>query len=251
MRWLVISIGVIVVALVVGPFVYINFIKEDAPERLTFADAAVTTTANTTTAATTAGATSATTIPTTRAPAPATTAAPAAGPGETWNIATGTQVGYRVKEILFGQSTEGVGRTTAVRGSLRLDGSTVTTTEITVDMSTVRSDDNRRDDAFRGRIMAANQFPTATFRLTRPIALGTLPADGTEIGAKATGELTLRGTTKTVELDLRARRANNQIQVLASHEVRFAEWSIPSPSAPGITTEDRGLLELLLVFTRA
>jgi hypothetical protein len=44
---------------------------------------------------------------------------PAAATGNTWSIAAGSQVGYRVVEVLFGQDTEGVGRTDAVTGSTR------------------------------------------------------------------------------------------------------------------------------------
>ena len=41
--WLIAVPVVIVLAVVVGPFVYINFIKEDAPEPLTFDDIGTTT----------------------------------------------------------------------------------------------------------------------------------------------------------------------------------------------------------------
>ncbi|MGE0878371.1 MAG: YceI family protein [Acidimicrobiia bacterium] len=252
LRWIIAAVVGVLLVVVGGPFVYINFIKEDAPDKLTFADAAATTVPGATAGATTASSGTTTGAGATTAPsaAGATTAAPS-GTGEAWNISTGTQVGYRVKEVLFGQSTEGVGRTSSVKGSLRLDGTTVTSVDVTVDMTTVKSDESRRDGQFNGSIMAVSQFPTATFKLTRPIALGSLPADGTEIKATGTGDLTLRGTTKTVDIALTARRANGQIQVLGSYDVKFSDWKIPAPSAPGITTEDHGLLELLLVFAKA
>ena len=48
-------------------------------------------------------------------------------------------------------------------------------------------------------------FPTATFRLTTPIELGALPAEGETISMTALGELTLHGQTKAVEVPLQAR----------------------------------------------
>ena len=41
--WLIAVPIAVVLALVAGPFVYINFIKEDAPDRLSLDDAATTT----------------------------------------------------------------------------------------------------------------------------------------------------------------------------------------------------------------
>ena len=39
MKWVIAAIVVVVLALVAGPFVYINFIKDDAPDRFALDDA--------------------------------------------------------------------------------------------------------------------------------------------------------------------------------------------------------------------
>ena len=52
-----------------------------------------------------------------------------------------------------------------------LDGTMVTSADFSVDMTTVESDEDQRDNQFRGRIMQTNRFPTATFTLTAPIDL--------------------------------------------------------------------------------
>jgi hypothetical protein len=93
-------------------------------------------------------------------------------------------------------------------------------------------------------------YPTSTFKLTQPIDLGDLPDDGEQITVPATGELNLRGTTKTVTVDLAARRNGADIEVNGSIPIVFAEWNIPSPSFGPVTTEDHGELELLVVFAR-
>jgi polyisoprenoid-binding protein YceI len=87
--------------------------------------------------------------------------------------------------------------------------------------------------------------------LTRPIDFAPLPADLTEISAQATGDLTLRGVTKPVTFDLTARRNGAAIEVNGSIPVTFADWDIPNPSTAGISTEDHGELEFLLVFNKA
>ncbi len=171
--------------------------------------------------------------------------------GEAWTVARESELGYRVKEILFGVDTEGVGRTNEITGSMTIDGTTVTTAEFTVDVASITSDDGRRDNQFRGRIMTTSEFPTATFVLTEPIELGVEPADGAEVTTSATGELTLRGVTNTVTFDLTARQEGDRIGVLGDIPIVFADYAIANPSNPGVTTEDHGLLEFVLVFEPA
>jgi polyisoprenoid-binding protein YceI len=117
-------------------------------------------------------------------------------------------------------------------------------------MTTLESDDSRRDNQFRGRIMATDEFPTATFALTAPIELGRIPDEGEQITATATGDLTLRGITNPVTFDVTAQLTGERIGVLGSIPIVFADYDIPNPSIAGITTDDNGLLEFVLVFER-
>ena len=127
-----------------GPFAYINFVQGDAPERLGVATA------------------------TTGADTAADTGASLDG---TWTVAGGSQAGYRVEEVLLGQNVEAVGRTSAVTGELTVSGTEVQSGSFSVDLTQVTSDEDRRDDAFQGRIMETATYPTATFELTEPITL--------------------------------------------------------------------------------
>lgn len=222
--------GVIVIALGVvgGPWVYINLIKDDAPDALTL-EAPSTTVA----------------VATDITEAPSTSDVE----GE-WVATSESVVGYRVKEILFGQSTEGVGRTNAVTGSLVIADSTVTSATFSVDMGTLTSDSDRRDRQVSGRILDVASFPTATFELTEPIVLTPAALDGAELSVTAAGTLTLRGVTKQVSIPLVAKLVDGKVSVNGSLEIVFAEWSIPDPSISAIVVEDRGLLEFLIVFSR-
>jgi polyisoprenoid-binding protein YceI len=246
----VVVVGLAIGGFLVAPFVYINYIKEDAPAAFTLDDTPTTTAAGTT--ATTAQ--QAGSSPTTTASASDGTA-PASDPGGSldgpWTISgTDSTVGYRVVEVLFGQDTEGVGRTNAVTGQLELAGTQVSTASFSVDMTTVKSDENRRDNQFNNNLMNTSEFPTATFELTQPIELGAEPADGQQLSAKATGNLTLRGSTKAVTIDVQAQKTGDTIQVVGSTEILFSDYGIPKPNAPGISTQDHGLLEFDLHFTK-
>jgi len=216
-----------VVLIVGGPWVYINLIKEDAPDELS--------------------------LDATTATQPADTNQTSADSGwvsGTWTIAQDSVVGYRVKEVLFGQDTEGVGRTSQVTGSLTIADNAVSAAEFTVDMASIESDSGKRDSQFRGRIMDTVTYPTATFTLTSPITLPDAATSGTEFAIDATGDLSLRGVTKSVTFPLEAQLTNGAVRVAGKINVVFADWSIPNPGFGGITTEDNGDLEFLLSFSR-
>jgi len=169
-----------------------------------------------------------------------------------WSIAADSNsvVGYRVKEILFGQETEGVGRTKSVSGDLVIADNSVTSASFSVDMTTLMSDAAKRDAQFNGRIMDVASYPTATFTLTQPISLPSNATSGEVITAEATGELTLRGTTKTVIFPIEAQLSGATFTVVGSIKIVFDEWGIPDPGLPGISVDPDGLLEFSLQFSR-
>ena len=224
LRKIIAALIVLALLVVAGPWVYINLIKEDAPDALSL-EPAVTTTAGEV-----------------QQPANATD-------GE-WAVVADSVVGYRVKEILFGQDTEGVGRTSDVTGSLVIANNEVTSAEFSVDMTTIKSDSSRRDRQVNNRILDTATFPTATFALSDPIALTPEALAGSDFTANTTGTLTLRGVTKTVPVALTARLVDNVIEVNGTIKIVFAEWQIPDPSISAIVVEDRGLLEFLIRFSR-
>jgi polyisoprenoid-binding protein YceI len=217
-RWILAGVVIVAVLAVGGPFVYIHFFNQ-APAALTLPAASASATTS-------------------------STAAPTAVAG-TWTITSGSVVGYRVNEVLLGQNTTAVGRSSDVTGHLTIDGSTVTAATFSVPMDTIHSDKSQRDAQFDGRIMNVAQYPTGTFTLTSPI---TLKGDSRE-SYTAHGNLTLHGTTKAVTFTLQAELKSGQIEVLGDIPVLFSDYNIQNPSFAGfVTTQDHGILEFLLVL---
>jgi len=182
-------------------------------------------------------------------PTSGSTAAAVAG---TWHVAPGSIVGYRVNEVLAGQNNVAVGRTSHVTGSLDIRGGTVTAASFSVPMDTIKSDESERDVQFNGRIMETSTYPRGTLTLTTPIALGSLPAAGVIRTYHATGDLTLHGHTRKVTFPLAAERTAAGIEVSGSIPILFADWDIGNPSFAGfVTTQNHGLLEFLIKFSRS
>lgn len=160
--------------------------------------------------------------------------------------------GFRVKEELVGVGAKtAVGRTPDVTGELRIEGTSIPEASFEVDMTTLTTDDGRRDGAIRMQAIETSRFPTAKFRLTEAIDLGSIPAEGEEITVDATGDLTLHGVTKSVTIPLEAKRQGDVITVVGSLDVKFADYSISKPSAASVlSVEDHGVIEIQLFFTR-
>ena len=238
-RWVLRLIGAVVVVAVLvvgGTFVYIHFIEGRAPAALSLRAAA-----SATPSASAAGGSA--------AAGPAAADPPVAGQ---WQVGSGSVVGYRVQEVLFGQNNTAVGRTSSATGSMTIKGSEVTAGQFTVQMGTIKSDQGQRDVQFRGRIMDTSAYPTGTLALTRPIALGTTPAVGVIGAYAAAGDLMLHGHTRAVTFTLRAERTPAGIEVSGSIPVLFANWDIPNPSFGNvITTQNHGELEFLLKFRQS
>jgi polyisoprenoid-binding protein YceI len=224
--WVVAGLSLAVLGTVAGPYIYIHFIEGRAPAPLTSA-----------------------------APTVPKEASESSDPGLTtegkWVIAKGSVVGYRIKETLFGQPNTAIGRTEKVTGEFEAAGTTVTKASFEVDMTTVKSDESRRDRQFQGRIMQTSTYPKATFELTKPIEIGAIPQSGREKTGEAGGNLTLRGVTRAVTFDITGRRVGNAVQIRGEIPIVFQDWGIQNPSFGPAQTEDDGLLEFALNFTHA
>jgi polyisoprenoid-binding protein YceI len=165
---------------------------------------------------------------------------------------TSNFVGYRVQEELasIGAKTA-VGRTPDVEGSLTIDGTKIPKADFTANLSTLQSDEDRRDNAMRGQALETSTFPEASFTLTTPITLDSLPAEGKEISVDATGDLTLHGVTREVTIPLAATRNGDVIAVTGQLDIPFADFDIEQPrSFAVLSIEDHGILEVQLFFTR-
>jgi polyisoprenoid-binding protein YceI len=187
----------------------------------------------------------------------------ASGTGDldgTWSLDTttgslddgsATFAGYRVQEELSTIGThDAVARTQQVTGST-LSGSEVTALDISVDTTTLTSDDERRDNQLRERGLETDAFPTATFSPTEPIQVGKVPAPGETIEATAKGDLTLHGVTKQVSVPVQGLWTEDQIEVAGSADIAITDYGIQLPTGfIVLSIADTGTIEFHLLFQR-
>jgi polyisoprenoid-binding protein YceI len=158
--------------------------------------------------------------------------------------AAGTFVGYRVDEEYLGVGVRtAVGRTSAVSGTVTVQGERIAAADLVADMRQVRSDQSRRDDALGYRGIETGRFPTARFTLTAPVAVSGRPR-------RATGTLTLHGRRASIDVTVRGQRlAGRRLELVGSAPIAFARFAIEPPSVAGIVSvRDHGVLEFRVVL---
>jgi polyisoprenoid-binding protein YceI len=250
-----------VAVLVVGLVVAWRIFSGNAPAEATLDDA-VRAIQDASTTTTTAGEAPSTTegpgesVPSTTAPAPADDV------DGTWTVntdigefsfqdATSSFVGFRVAEELRGiGAVDAVGRTPDVSGTIEIDGTTMTDGSFTAELATLTTDRSQRNAAVR-RALDTATFPTAMFELADPVEFGAVPTGGESIAVTVPGELTIKGITKAVELELEAQLVDDVIVVVGQIPVVFADFEVSVPSAPVVlSAADNGIIEVQLFFSK-
>jgi polyisoprenoid-binding protein YceI len=132
-----------------------------------------------------------------------------------------------------------------------IDGTTVTSADIEVGMKAISTNESRRDSRVQSAL-DTDQFPTATFSLTEPIELGPGAAEGEKVSVTATGDLTIHGVTRSVEVPMEAQLVDGTVVLVGSTELTFSDFDVEVPSAPVVVSvSDTGTLELQLLLTRS
>ena len=200
----------------------------------------------TTAAATTEAAATPTPAPTAAAPAPTPTPPPApteaaastpaydedraigALEGVTFIVAEGSEVTFTVEEQLtrLPLPIEAVMRTEEVTGEFQADGSPVT---ITIDLHSLTSDQDRRDQYVRQRMFSGH--PTATFTVDGDRAFPDGFTDGEEVMTQVEGTLTIRGMEFPLTFDITARDDGNVVHLLGETTFTWADLGMEEPRA--------------------
>jgi polyisoprenoid-binding protein YceI len=165
-----------------------------------------------------------------------------------WRVrpARGAFAGYRVDEKYLGVGVRtAVGRTPAVTGRLRVTSGRIEQAALAADLTRLRSDQTRRDDALRGRGIETATYPRARFTLDAPVALS-----ATE--QRTAGTLELHGRTARVPVRMRAGLAGQQLEIVGRAAISFPTFGIEPPSVAGlVTVREHGVLEFRLIATHA
>lgn len=199
----------------------------------------------------------------------ATEAAPTAEPAATLAAPTGTiiygfdttqtQASYSVEETFINDNNRlavAVGRTRDVQGTLSLNFDDPANSQFgafTVNLSTLRSDSRRRDEAIQTRWLESATYPSATFVVKGLEGFPANPQPGQEIAFKLLGDLTVRTGTQAVTWDVTAKLEGDKLSGTATTLILMADFGVEPPSIGGILNVKDGVtltLEFVMLPTQ-
>jgi polyisoprenoid-binding protein YceI len=167
-------------------------------------------------------------------------------------IAEGTTARYKVREQLAGISfpSDAVGTTQSVTGTVVLnpDGSIdASKSKLTVDLRTLKSDQQMRDGYIQGRTLETEKFPMLEFVPRRAVGLSApLPAGmQAQSGFQLVGDMTLHGVTNEVTWNVVATFGNEVVGGRATTTLQFDTFKLTKPSlARLLSVDDKIELEI-------
>ncbi len=171
--------------------------------------------------------------------------------------ATGNVARFIVKETLVGATlpNEAIGTTSAITGAIVLDGKgavDTTSSVITVDLRTLQSDRDRRDNYIKRRTLVVDSFPNAVLRVRELRGLPVqLPASGS-VSFTVVGDFTVHGVTRPSLWEATATVVNGALLGKATTRVKFGDFGMERPRVMVVlSVEDDIKLEYDFHFVRA
>lgn len=176
----------------------------------------------------------------------------------TWNVDPSSKATIKVREQLvrLPSPIDALINISGAQGAFTLnpDGTFASNSKISVDMTTVTTDDRQRTDSIRRDPLEVTRFRTS--ELVPKTAIGlTLPLPGSgEFTFKLIGDLTLHGVTKTVTFDVRATRADGKLTATATANPswKFGDFGMQPPTSFSVLSiVDEIRMEFALVANEA
>lgn len=152
-----------------------------------------------------------------------------------WSVAPqGNEARFVVREQLVRAElpNDAVGVTTSITGGITLDGRggvDSTTSRIVVDLTSLKSDRDRRDQFIKRRTIVTDSFPTAVLVVT---GIKGLPAMLPPSGAMMlvlTGRLTIHGVTRPSTWEVTAQANGTAITGKAVTRIQFGQFGMEQP----------------------
>jgi polyisoprenoid-binding protein YceI len=165
-----------------------------------------------------------------------------------------TAASYSVYENLIIQNkpnNDAIGTTHSVQGSFKIRTGTsplVTSMNITVDLSTLQSDAQRRDDFIKQNALQTDQYPNATFVSVSTQGLPSTYTDGQTVHFQLTGNLTMHGKTNKEVFDVQGKVVGNTVTGIATSTIYMTDFGIEPPNLANIAISQNKVV-VTLTFT--
>lgn len=168
-------------------------------------------------------------------PAPSTPAntAPAAKGDKYTVVAADSSTAYNVRETFLGKDLKvtAVGKTSTMTGDIYLDGGVIQPSTIQVDVSTLTSDESKRDNKVRSALdVTTHKY--AIFKITGAEGNPVLK-DGQETAIKLKGNMTIKGTEKPLTFEGTAKLSGDTVALNVSSTFKMTDFGVSPPNIAG------------------
>jgi polyisoprenoid-binding protein YceI len=160
-------------------------------------------------------------------------------------LVEGSKARYKVREQLAGISfpSDAVGTTETVTGTIVVnpDGTIdAAKSKLSVDLRTIKSDQQMRDGYVQGRTLETEKFPMIEFVPKRAVGLpAPLPAGmQAQAGFQLIGDITLHGVTSEATWNVVATFGNDHVAGRATTTVLFTTYNMIKPSLARLMSVD-------------
>jgi polyisoprenoid-binding protein YceI len=179
-----------------------------------------------------------------------------------WTVTSGSSAGYRATEQFVGMT----GPNQAVADSSAVSGSTTIADQagqlvarqlkVVVDLTQLHSSDaaanrgNLQRDRFVGpNFLQTDQFPNATYQVDS-ISIPSGAAGGGQQQLASRGQLTIHGTTKTVDIPMTGQVTGDKIEVVGSVGIDMTDYGVQPPSLQFTSVQPKLTIAFHLFFAR-
>jgi polyisoprenoid-binding protein YceI len=165
-----------------------------------------------------------------------------------------TTASYSVFENLIFQNkpnNDAIGMTHSVQGSFRIRmgaSPLVAGMNITVDLPTLQTDSQMRDNFVRRNTLQTDTYPYATFISVSTQGLPASYSDGQTVHFQLIGNLTMHGQTNKEVFDVQGKVVGNTITGTATSTIYMTDFGIQPPNLANIAIAQNKVL-ITLTFT--
>ena len=165
-----------------------------------------------------------------------------------------TTASYSVYEDLIFQNkpnNDAIGTTHSIQGSFKIKTGTspiVASMNITVDLSTLQSDAQRRDNYIKQNSLQTDTYPNATFVSVSTQGLPSSYTDGQTVHFQLTGNLTMHGKTNKEVFDVQGKVVGNTITGTTTSTIYMTDFGIQPPNLANIAIAQNKVV-ITLTFT--
>lgn len=175
----------------------------------------------------------------------------------TWKVAKAapgnpTSVGYTFWEILPGERRATSGSTKDVTGGVTIEQGKLIDGQITVDMSQIKTDREKRDINVRMKLLETDKYPKATFAVDKGTAVDVskVPDNGTLGQVNVPGTLTIHGVSKHIDAQLDVLRTGDNMVIGANIPINRLDYGVETPDFVAAKIDTEGHLNIRVALEK-